>query len=706
MIISHSTLGKNGRLGNQLFQVASTLGLAEKHGTTAAFPQWEYERYFDISLPHGPMSSNVVQEKYFHYHDWEIAGDVDVMGFLQSEKYFGSTKLKLKEEFVQEVKSRVPGLFTHETVCIQVRRGDYVGNPNYHQLPITYYICALLEHFPNWRDMDILVISDDVEYCKVHFGCLPNVTFSEGNNTDIQDMALASLCDHFIISNSSFGWWCAWLGEKKHTKVVHSGHMFAGKLARKNANDYRPARWISYNRESYKIPLKDVTFTIPVYFDHPFRKENLDLICYLLLNSFETQLIVSEQGGNKFKYVESWATYMVHAGNVFHRTKMLNDMCNRAGTPYVANWDADVIVAPMQVLLAVEALRNGADMAYPYDGGFARMPRLEWFPKLQKSFDIGVVGNTFFKGRDPSENSSGGAVLWNKEAFIDAGMENEYMVSFGPEDGERLDRAKKLGYRVERIQGPLFHMNHHVGPNSSPKNPYFNANVIEQKKVFSMSASELRAYVDTWPWRHQYTNRYYREISEGAMRSARIVMEALPFQVGSVIDVGCGVGEWSNGNPDYIGIDYRIDKDKLLIPYGSYVECNLNREFVVPPKKFDLALCLEVAEHLHPSRAEPLVEYLCSLSDRVLFSAAIPYQGGSGHVNEQWQEWWAELFYKNGFGTTDNSVKLALTVVHHEEVELWYRQNMVLYERGGPGRVTNFVLPEYYEQIVKGAKDG
>lgn len=705
MIISCSTLGKNGRLGNQLFQIASTLGLADKYKATAAFPHWEYEQYFEPALPHGPMSNNTVQEKYFHHHDWEITSDTDVMGFLQSELYFLPIQpFSFKQEFLERQRARYPHVFSRETICIQVRRGDYVGNPNYYQLPITYYIGALLDNFPNWKECNILVISDDVEYCKVHFECLPNVFFTEGN-TDIEDMALASLCNHFIISNSSFGWWCAWFGEKKDTKVVHSGHMFTGKLARKNAADYRPPRWISYHKEEYKIPLKDMTFTIPVYYDHTFRKENLDLICYLLMLNFDTNIIVCEQGGNRFKYTEPWAKYMVHSGETFHRTKMLNDMCNEATTPYIANWDADVIVPPMQVLLGVEALRAGVDMVYPYAGGFARMPRMEWFPKIHSSFDIGVVRNTYFKHREASENSVGGAVLWNKESFIDAGMENEYMISFGPEDGERIDRAKKLGYRVERIGGALFHMNHNVGVNSSPKNPFFNQNVAEQKKIFNMSRAELRQYVDSWPWRHQYTTRYYSEISEGAVRSAKIIIGELPFDVKDVIDVGCGIGEWSQGfsdNVNYTGVDYHVDRDKLVRNRGAFfIECNLNREFPpLPHRKFDLALCLEVAEHLHPSRAEPLVEYLCSLSDRVLFSAAIPYQGGNGHVNEQWQTYWAKLFKQNGYNMADTQPYL-----NDDRIELWYRQNMILYQRGAVGReVCDFVLPEYYEQIVGSLK--
>jgi glycosyl transferase family 11/methyltransferase family protein len=698
MILSFALLGSHGRLGNQLFQVASTMGQAEKYGAQAAFPAWKYEQYFETPIPHGPLQSNRIEERFFHHYDWDLQEDCDLAGYMQSERYFGSTRLKLKKEFVEECKAKAD-IFQRETICIQVRRGDYVGNPGYYQLTPNFYLDALTRHFPNWRDCNLLFTSDDIEYCRVHFESLPNAYFSTGN-TDIQDLALASACDHFIISNSTFGWWCAWLGEKPHSKIVHSGHLFTGHLARKDTKDYRPARWIEHKKDSYKIPLRDLTFTIPVFLDHPTRRENLDLILCLLQTSFDSNYIICEQGGDHFKYTGQWAKYIRSDAKEFHRTKMLNDMASQAETEYIANWDCDVIVPPAQVMMAVEELRAGADMVYPYAGGFARMARNPWFATLQKSLDIGVVRNEPFKNREPGHNSVGGAVMWNRDSFIDGGMENERFISFGPEDCERHDRFKTLGYDIRRTGGTLFHMNHYVGDNSSPRNHRFTDNVAEQEKVHVMSRAELRAYIDTWPWRHMYTSRYYHEISDGSIRSAKIVLGALGFEPASVIDVGCGVGEWSNGHPDYTGVDYRIRKEDLLIPPERFVECDLNREWPEFGRTFDLCLCLEVAEHLKPSRAEGLIQMLCTHSDRVLFSAAIPNQGGTGHIHENWQSYWGELFKRNGFG----AAKKQPDIRGKADVELWYRQNIVLYERGAKGKVVDFVLPEYYMQIVLGLK--
>jgi hypothetical protein len=291
--------------------------------------------------------------------------------------------------------------------------------------------------------------------------------------------------------------------------------------------------------------------------------------------------------------------------------------------------------------------------------------------------------------------------MWNKESFIHGGMENQKFISFGPEDCERHDRAKALGYDIRRMRGSLFHMDHFVGPNSSPRNPYFAHNTEEIEKVRALCGDRraLRDYIDTWEWRNPYTTRYYHRISEGSIASARVVMQALAdigVKPGSIIDIGSGVGEWHNGHPDYTGVDYRVREEDLLIPSDRFVECNLDHESLQMDRRFDLALCLEVAEHLKPSRAQGLVRMLCSLSDRVLFSAAIPHQGGTGHVHEAWQSYWAELFAGEGFGAAEDQPDIRDCV----DVEFWYRQNMVLYERSARGIVEDFVLPAYYSQIV------
>ena len=103
-----------------------------------------------------------------------------------------------------------------------------------------------------------------------------------------------------------------------------------------------------------------------------------------------------------------------------------------------------------------------------------------------------------------------------------------------------------------------------------------------------------------------------------------------------------------------------------------------------------------MGEHLRPDRAETLVAMLYSFSVHVLFTAAIPKQGGADHINEQWQSWWGTFFKKYGFGPARKQPDIR----NNSQLELWYRQNIILYERGSKGKVEDFVLPEYYMQIV------
>lgn len=504
MIISFSSLGKHGRLGNQLFQIASTFGMAEKYGARAVFPSWSYAQYFENYLPTGRMASTRIEEKHFHHHEWNLTGDTDLHGYLQSPAYFGVQRLRLKQAFVEDMKSRL-NIWDKHTICLQVRRGDYVGNENYYQVPITYYIQALNKHFPGWQQSNILVISDDIEYCKVHFECLPNVTFAQGN-TDIEEMALASNCDDFIISNSTFGWWTAWFGCHDPSKyqfertVIYPGRMFTGKLAHFETRDYWPIQWFPFSMDDLQLDLRDVTFTMPVSFDHEHRRRNLGLSLCMLQKDLKSNHIICEQGGNKFADMKQFARYIQLGANIFHRTKMLNMMAQMAETPYIVNWDVDVIISPVQLWAAANLLRKGIDVVYPFDGKFARIPRNDWFQKIQKYLDIGVVGKTPFKGREPGHMSSGGAVMFNKRCFVEGGMENQNMISFGPEDWERHNRFKTLGYSIGRVGGALFHLDHFVGPNSSSANPHFRANTAEYEKVNKMTPDQLRAYIATWPW--------------------------------------------------------------------------------------------------------------------------------------------------------------------------------------------------------------
>lgn len=533
--ITFSKFGNYGRLGNQLFQYAACLGFATKYNTPLSLPDWQYAKYFSGEFPAYmlPRHPKKIKEHAYHYTPeayinlpWQKE-DIDLLGYFQSEKYWEHCPLLVRqrlafdEAFATSVKKPYEKLFEKEVIAISIRRKDYVKNKNYINLTPTYYILALYENFPNWKDCNLLFFSDDPDYCKVHFQCLPNAHFAENNfdydkasnyfkkdESAIAQLCLMSQCDHFIIANSTFSWWGAYLGEKEHSKIVRPCHYFEGAMKDGNSiADHWPDRWMAFNHLNEdgslkKIDLKDVTFTIPVLFDHADRKQNLNLNVCLLQREFETNIIVGEQGGDKFGYMAEYCRYEQFESPYFHRTKFLNEMAKMAETPFVANWDADIIIPPMQLLQTVERLREGADFVYPYSGAFARVNRNPWFREIESLLDVGVVGGTVFNGmREGDAMSVGGAILFNKESFFEAGGENENFISHSPEDAERFYRFTTLGYDVQRIDGVLYHIDHWVGPNSSSRHKHAEQGRSEWRKVKEMSKEEILEYMKTWSWK-------------------------------------------------------------------------------------------------------------------------------------------------------------------------------------------------------------
>ena len=182
-----------------------------------------------------------------------------------------------------------------------------------------------------------------------------------------------------------------------------------------------------------------------------------------------------------------------------------------------------------------------------------------------------------------------------------------------------------------------------------------------------------------------YNEAFFESVAGGSLRSARtivrIVNEALHPK--SVIDVGCGVGTWLKawselGVEDIFGIDGEyVRGDQLLIRADRFQPMDLAAPKQIS-RRFDLVESLEVAEHLPSSVAERFVAFLASLGSVVLFSAAIPNQGGVHHINEQWPDYWAKLFVKHGFISIDILRDL---IWDNPEIDYWYCQNALLFVR-------------------------
>src|SRR5215212_1367124 len=181
-----------------------------------------------------------------------------------------------------------------------------------------------------------------------------------------------------------------------------------------------------------------------------------------------------------------------------------------------------------------------------------------------------------------------------------------------------------------------------------------------------------------------YTEDFYAARRKDNIRSSARVIVPLVLELvqpRSIIDVGCGTGEWlsvfeEHGVEDVWGVDGTyVSKKMLEIPEERFIAFDLKQPFHVD-RKFDLVVSLEVAEHLPSECAETFVDSLTGLGPIVLFSAAIPHQGGTNHANEQWQEYWVKRFHDKGYVVIDC---LRKKVWDKEKVPRWYAQNTLVF---------------------------
>lgn len=182
-----------------------------------------------------------------------------------------------------------------------------------------------------------------------------------------------------------------------------------------------------------------------------------------------------------------------------------------------------------------------------------------------------------------------------------------------------------------------------------------------------------------------YSENFYAAFRGGAATSAEEVVPIIKKLIDpqSVVDVGCGTGTWLSvfsryGTDDILGIDGDyVNKEMLEIPESRFRASDLTQPFEAG-RTYDLAVSLEVAEHLPPSSAAGFVQSLTALAPVVMFSAAIPFQGGTLHLNEQWPEYWAKLFAAHHYRVVDC---IRERIWDNPNVEHWYAQNILLFVR-------------------------
>lgn len=197
---------------------------------------------------------------------------------------------------------------------------------------------------------------------------------------------------------------------------------------------------------------------------------------------------------------------------------------------------------------------------------------------------------------------------------------------------------------------------------------------------------------------YKYSRMFFDYISVGSARSASVIVPKVieTLRISSILDVGCGVGSWlaeylKSGVADALGVDGDyVSGETLLIPRAHFQVQNITENFDLK-RKFHLAQCLEVAEHIHRNGSEVLVSNLTRHSSKILFSAAPPGQGGEHHINEQPYEFWRGLFAREKYVPFD-FIRPAIRGI--TGVEPWYRYNTILY-------VHSDAIPTLHQRVVE-----
>ena len=275
-MITHVSLGNAGRFGNQMFQLAALIGIAEKNGYDIKIPVentgnpftfydlstqqaeptgMELRNPFDIPdeyfAPFADISSVVdkrYQEPFFHFNNQtlDIPDNSDISGYFQSEKYFKHAEEKVRTIFtfrpeIQELAKQELAKVKNDAprVSIHVRRGDYVANSANHTVTGMEYYTEVINKFFSKEPYRFVVFSDDPEWCKEMFegGYIVDI------NNSYVEMCMMSMCDHHIIANSSFSWWGAWLNSNPKKIVTAPSQWFGPNLRHNSVMDLLPREW-------------------------------------------------------------------------------------------------------------------------------------------------------------------------------------------------------------------------------------------------------------------------------------------------------------------------------------------------------------------------------------------------------------------------------------------------------------------------------
>jgi len=243
-MITFSHLGKYGKLGNQLFQIAAVYSHCIRNRKEFIFPEWKYNHYLKTPIRTGSIPGGLIlyrERDPFSFSPIPDRDNLDLIGYFQNENYFNGQEDKIRDLFEPSdfVKSKIENL--DGITAIHVRRGDYLNFPLHHPVPSMDYYNRAIE---NLRDIskNFMVFSDDIQWCKENF---PSDFLFSNEEDEFVDIYKMSRCSNFIIANSSFSWWASFLS-RSGDKIIYAPENWVGR-------GYLGTGWRQVYRKEMKI---------------------------------------------------------------------------------------------------------------------------------------------------------------------------------------------------------------------------------------------------------------------------------------------------------------------------------------------------------------------------------------------------------------------------------------------------------------------
>ena len=270
-----------------------------------------------------------------------------------------------------------------------------------------------------------------------------------------------------------------------------------------------------------RIDLSEATFIIPIRIESSDRLRNVITTTAFLLEHFDTNIIIKEVDSESIFQkdalpilkdildVDVNINHIFEQSNdsSFHRQKVLNEMIDKSSTKIVVNYDCDAILPLESYKIAYDLiLKEECDVVYPYEQGMYQKQVLATDEIVSTFLETGDYSHLDNHSRSYTSDF-GWVQFFNRQVYIEGGMENENFIAYAPEDKERFYRFTTLGYNVERIDNFVYHLEHSRGHNSWVNNPHMNNNNNIWDQIQNMNKDQLKEYYSNQDYLQKYNGQ-------------------------------------------------------------------------------------------------------------------------------------------------------------------------------------------------------